>query len=111
MDINLIRRIRSRGLALAATLSLAAAGLMLLVADAIAEDQAMMLGGLTLLFVAVTVYFLGPLRGPEDRTDFWESVAWGKLFVAMVYASIAVIFLIVLFHSPEVQHAIRTSVL
>jgi hypothetical protein len=105
MDINGPTPIR-RGSVPAATVSLALAGLILLVADAIARDQAMMLGGLTLCFVSVTVYFL-PLRAPDDRRSFLEAVAWGKLFVAMVYASIAVMFLLVFLRSPEVVRAIR----
>ncbi len=109
MDTHLIRSLRSRGLALVATTALALSGLILLAADLIAENQAMMLGGLTLLFFTVAVFFLGPLRMPADRHDFWESVAWGKLFVAMVYASIAIMFLLAFVHSPGVTHAIRAS--
>ncbi len=111
MDINVIRLLRSRGLVLATAVALSLSGLILLVADAIAENQTMMLGGLALLFFGVAVYFVGPFRGPDDRNDFWESVAWGKLFVAMVYASIAIMFLLVLLHAPTVTHAMQAAVL
>ena len=40
----------------------------------------------------------------------WESVAWGKLFVGMVYVYRRHL-LIILFHSPEMQHVVRTTAL
>jgi hypothetical protein len=48
----------------------------------------------TLVFLAMAVFFVRAIRvPPEERGDFWQSVAWGRLFVALVYASLVMIAL------------------
>ncbi len=81
---------------------LAIGGLVLLAADVIAEDQAMILGGLSLLCFAVATFSFATERDTPEDPDFWSSVGWGKFFVGLVYASIAIMFLLAFFHSPDV---------
>jgi hypothetical protein len=46
-----------------------------------------------LLSCAVAIYFFVGLRTAlPSRGDVFESVAWGKFFVALVYACMAVLF-------------------
>jgi zinc transporter ZupT len=48
----------------------------------------------TIVFLALAVFFVRAIRvPPEERADFWQSVAWGRLFVALVYASLVIIAL------------------
>jgi hypothetical protein len=110
MDTKIIRSLRRRGVAVIISLALACGGLVLLAADVIAEDQAMVLGGLALLSFAVATISFATERDTPDDDDFWSSVGWGKFFVGLVYASIAIMFLLAFLGSPEVSHVARLGV-
>lgn len=104
MDTNLMRSLRSRGAAVFVSLALAFGGLVLFAADLIARDQALILGGLALLSLAVATFSIGTERDTPANPDFWSSIGWGKFFVGLVYASIAIMFVVAFFHSPDVSH-------
>jgi hypothetical protein len=50
-------------------------------------------GVFALLALAAAIYFFAGLRRPLALSgDVFESVRWGKLFVGLVYACVAVVF-------------------
>ena len=56
---------------------------------------------LSLLCLAVAIGFaLGSFRAARGN-DFWEHVSWGKIFVAMVYASTAALALLSVLRSAH----------
>ncbi len=81
-----------------------------LVADAFVRDQALMLAGVGMLAIsAAAAILLVPVRNAEFH-DPWETVSWGKFFVAIVYASIAVVCIVAVAHTADaarVAHAVR----
>jgi len=87
----------------------AAFALLLLASDAVVHDWAMIFGALGLLAAAgVLGILLIPANMQTD--DAWAKVAWGKLFVALVYASIAVACFVTMAHTPDAArfvHAVR----
>ena len=89
------------------------AGLLLMLGDAVVRDQAMILAGLGVLAISVA---LGITLMPSPNApvnDVWVSVPWGKFFVAIVYASIAVACLVAMAHTPDaarVAHALRAAI-
>jgi len=85
--------------------------LLLLASDAVVHDWAMIFGALGLLAAAgVLGILLIPANMQTD--DVWAKVAWGKLFVALVYASIAVASFVTMAHTPDAArfvHAMRAA--
>jgi hypothetical protein len=81
-----------------------------LIADAFVRDQALTLAGFAALAIsAVAAILLVPARLAEPN-DPWATVAWGKFFVAIVYASIAVACLVAVAHTADAArfaHAVR----
>src|SRR5438270_2239605 len=66
----------------------------LLIADAFVRDQALMLAGFGALAISAAAAILMVPARLADAGDPWASVSWGKFFVAIVYASIAVACLV-----------------
>ena len=64
-------------------------------------DPAVLSGLLAICCLASALYFLRGIRN-SDASDFWESVAWGKVFVGLVYVSVAALALLAFFHSHEI---------
>ncbi|HEX3109019.1 MAG TPA: hypothetical protein VHU41_07985 [Thermoanaerobaculia bacterium] len=54
----------------------------------------------TLAIAAAIAILLVPVRRVET-SDLWSRVYWGKFFVAIVYASIAVMCLVAMAHTAE----------
>jgi hypothetical protein len=52
------------------------------------------MAGFSLLTAGVAVYFIGWQAPATERRDLVTSVPWGGVFVALVYASAAVLCLI-----------------
>ena len=78
-----------------------------LIADAFVRDQALILAGSAALAIsAATAILLVPARLP-DENDPWATVSWGKFFVAIVYASIAVACLVAVAHTPDAERFAR----
>jgi hypothetical protein len=94
------------------TLIAAIAASAFLIADAYVRDQALMLAGFGMLAVsAASAILLVPAR-LADVDDPWATVSWGKFFVAIVYASIAVACLVAVAHTPDAArfaHALRVA--
>lgn len=99
-----------RALAIVAAVS-AFVALLLLASDAVIRDWATIFGALGLLAgSAVLAILLIPANMQTD--DAWAKVAWGKLFVALVYASIAVACFVTMAHTPDAArfvHAVRAA--
>lgn len=64
------------------------------------NDPAVLSGLLALTSLGAALYFLRGVR-KVAAPDFWESVAWGKIFVGMVYVSVAMLALLAFFHSAD----------
>lgn len=81
-----------------------------LIADAFVRDQALLMAGFGFLAIsAAAAILLVPAR-IADVSDPWATVSWGKFFVAIVYASIAVVCLVAMAHTADaarVAHAVR----
>lgn len=65
------------------------------------RDQAAFFASIALSAIAVGIYILGALPKPLFATDVWETIVFGRVFVALVYASIAVVCLAVMMHAPD----------
>ena len=68
--------------------ALAAIGGMLVAFDTIEHHAALVMGGFSLLALAVAIFFTG------WRSDSRIAAPWGALFVSLVYASAAVLLLV-----------------
>src|ERR1051326_2849776 len=78
-----------------------------LVADAFVRDQALMLAGVGMLAIsAAAAILLVPTRNAE-AVDPWATVAWGKFFVAIVYASIAVVCIVAVAHTADATRPVH----
>jgi hypothetical protein len=70
-----------------------------------------------LIFAALaalsTLAVVGIVLMPAPRAGVpWENVAWGKFVVAIVYASIAFVCFLAMFHTPDaarLAHAVRAA--
>ena len=109
MSRRLIRRSGFFGAAL-----LAVAGVLLLVFGSQAVDQAELFAAIAFLCSAFAVYFAGALPDVADTSrDLFENVAWGRLVVALVYASLAVVCFAAMVQAPDFGrfvHAVRAIV-
>src|ERR1043166_6180303 len=65
-----------------------------LIADAFVRDQALMLAAFASLAISGVSAIL-------KMNDPWTNVSWGKFFVAIVYASIAVVCLVAMAHTAD----------
>jgi hypothetical protein len=92
------------------TLIACIAASLFLIADAFVRDQALTLAGFASLAIsAAAAILLVPARMAEPH-DPWATVAWGKFFVAIVYASIAVACIVAVAHTADAArfaHAVR----
>jgi ABC-type phosphate transport system permease subunit len=80
---------------------LAAMGGLLFLSDLVVRDQALPLAAFGLLAAAAV---LGILLMPTIRSksdDAWSTIPWGKLFVAIVYASLAIACLAAMAHTAD----------
>jgi hypothetical protein len=91
----------------------AAAALLLLLTDAlVVRDEALVLAASGLLAGSAVfgILLIPPIDAQSD--DPWAKVAWGKFFVAIVYASIAAACLVAMAHTPDAArwaHALRAA--
>lgn len=81
---------------------LAASGLLILLSEVALRDQAALFASIALFAAAVGVYAVGAFPAPTfPGGDVWENIRWGRLFVALVYVSIAVICFAAMLHAPD----------
>ena len=77
-------------------------GLLILLSEVALQDQAALFASIALFAAAVGVYALGAMPSPTfPGRDIWETIRWGRLFIALVYASIAVICFAAMLHAPD----------
>ncbi len=94
---SIVRRAGSLGAVL-----LAAAGVLLLVFGSEIRDQAALLAAVAFLCSAFGTWVGGGLPAfAETSGDPFESIAWGRFFVALVYASLAVVCFAAMAHAPD----------
>ncbi|GEM_PF-6657497 len=87
-------------------------GVVFLVGDAVVRDYALVFAALAALSIAAALSIVLVPRPRGEGDDAWESVAWGKWFVAAVYASIAAACIVAVIHTPDaarVAHALRAA--
>src|ERR1051325_525953 len=99
----------SRFLAAVALLA-AILGVLLLAGEAVVRDQALIFAALAALAGSAALGIVAMPNAITNAGDPWGDVAWGKFFVAITYASIAVACFIALEHTPDAArfaHAIR----
>lgn len=96
MSRSLVRRAGFFGAAL-----LAVAGVLLLVFGSETVDQAELLAAIAFLCSAFATYFAALPDLASTSQDLFESVGWGRLVVALVYASLAVVCFAAMVHAPD----------
>jgi hypothetical protein len=90
----------------------AVAGALLLMSDAVVHDWALAFGSLGLLAASAVGGILVVPAANGQSDDVWARFAWGRFFVAIVYASIAVACFLVMAHTPDATkfvHALRAA--
>ena len=90
----------------------AAIGVLLLLSDFIVRDQALALAAFSMLTGSAVfgILLLRPIHAPGD--DVWTEIAWGRFFVAIIYTSMAIVFLLAMTHTPDAArfvHAVRAA--
>jgi hypothetical protein len=90
----------SRRIAALLAILLALGGFTLLVVATDQVDQAAMLAAIGLVCLSVAVYVAAALPAPPSTDDVFESVAWGKFFVAATYAALAIALFAAMTHAP-----------
>ena len=76
-------------------------GFALLVSEFVIADQAALLASIALFAMAVGVYTIGAMPAPTMANDVWERIRFGQIFIALIYASIAVLCVAAMLHAPD----------
>lgn len=82
-------------------LFVAFAGVLLLAGEAVVRDQAMIFAAIAALAASAALAVVALPTAFADSTSPWADVAWGKFFVAVVYASIAVTCIVATAHTAD----------
>jgi hypothetical protein len=85
----------------------AVAAALLLLSDLVVRDRALALAGSGLLAGLVVLAILTMLPSQTQSEDAWAKIAWGKFFVAIIYASMAVACLVAMVHTPDAARLIH----
>jgi ABC-type phosphate transport system permease subunit len=91
---------------------LAAMGGLLFLSDLVVRDQALPLAAFGLLAAAAVVGILLLPTISSKSDDAWTTIPWGKIFVAIVYASLAIACLLAMTHTPDAArflHEVRAA--
>jgi hypothetical protein len=79
-----------------------------LIADGFVRDQALLMAGFGFLAISAGAAILLVPARLADVEDPWATVSWGKFFVAIVYASIAVACLVAVAHTADAERVAHT---